>query len=754
MDSKYNFYFTSATRRETLFAIYSRYLYFIPPLILLTYFRHQLPFPFPHLPMISLVGAIINGISHYIVYARPGSIHTQFMVHTYIEACYAPFLFCFSGGFLSPFVIANFGSAMSGAMVYSSNKKFGYSITGIITISYLSVSLLQKYGVVENYVEYSRVMMANDSFFYFVIATVASLFAAGPMIVASMFERKIGEIAHAYQLVSEGTSLYKGRHLFPAVAKSLALLLSVEKVLIGIITKDKKSLKVIALWDKSHCFRKPFYLAINENEFIYRSLNSIRSVQIENMTAPIVPDSAPDPEQKEDIPLNFAGIALRNTKRQPIGLIGLFHDKSNENQIIQEKVLQIFASRAEAELERLRAEREKIKMQKRLLQGQKMEAIGKLAGGIAHDFNNHLSAILGYCHLIKKKSDTESAIYEYASKIITVSNRSADLISKLLSYARRDSFAIVDVDMHTLIKEIGNIIQHTSKHTTQVSLKLNAAYPTIKGNSAQLSNMLLNICVNAIDAMAVGGGLTISTENRTIDEPTFLKHAPFKSLPSRDYLCIKISDTGTGIDEKVLPHIFEPFFTTKPSGKGTGLGLAAVYGCVKAHKGYIDVESTVGVGSTFIVYMPFDLDDQTVKQLTVDSPEKEMDRRVVGSLLIVDDDIFITDILKNSLADFGFSIAVYNSAKEALDFYSQNWADINLAIIDMVMPEIGGVDLFKNFKRINPNIKAIVLSGYSEGEKIQQILDDGVLEHIFKPVQIPELCKIIEKHLDSLKMST
>lgn len=741
--------FSNITRKETLSGIYYRYFFYGPPILILFLLRHHLPFPYPQLSFVSLAGLIGNVVCHQLLVFNPRTTFAISKVSSYFDACIvAPLLYHFSGGFLSPFIIAVYGSAIGGAMVYNRDKAFRNGIILCTSITYLAVAFLHKSGMLINQVSYSAAMMQNDHFFYFIIITISGLFYSGPMIVSSMFQLKLGEMASIYQILGEGIGSTKKKKLFPAITKNIALLLNVDISFIGILDKEKRSIKIVSYWYNGFTTSHPFMVTLTDHPLLREVLGKNCCISSDGSSIPDIIKAITGDDASELMrSCNLTVLSLRNSRRNAVGLLGVLFTKPIENQTIHQKILRIFASRAEAELERQRAERDKIRMQDRMFQSQKMEAVGKLAGGVAHDFNNLLTAIMGYGTLIKRKSAPDSPVFEFAGKILSVSEKAADLISKLLTYARKDNYVQTDVAMHTLIKDCVNIIDLTSKKAVRTELNLQAHDHQIRGNPSQLNNMFLNICINAVDAMPSGGELRILTENRVVNHGIHLKHAPFKPITPHYYLTITIIDTGTGITEDALPHIFEPFFTTKESGKGTGLGLAAAYGCIKKLNGYIDVDSTPGRGTTFTIYLPTEKNRALAPLPAVKTEEEIVSHSCKGTLLIVDDDTNILDVLKNTLMEYGYQIYAFASPREAFEFYQNNAAKIHLVLLDMMMPEMNGYQLFSLLRNIAPKTKALILSGYSEGEAYQQILDDGALEVLIKPVDFSLLSQKIAQYI-------
>ena len=372
--------------------------------------------------------------------------------------------------------------------------------------------------------------------------------------------------------------------------------------------------------------------------------------------------------------------------------------------------------------------------QEKLRQSERLESLGLLAGGIAHDFNNHLTGIIGFADLIEQFSKNNPDINSYAKTILTSARRSAELTGKLLSFARKGNFIMTNVDIHSLVLEVISILKRTVDKRIVIIEELKAESKVIKGDSTQLVNSILNIAINACDAMANGGELSFLTKNIIIDDSS--DKTQFTELQNGNYLRLSIKDTGIGMDKNVMEHIFEPFFTTKEYGRGSGMGLAAVYGTVKSHKGALLVESSPGTGSTFIIYMP--VINETINPIQ-EINESPLNIKFSGHILLIDDEDLICESQKSILRVLGFSVSICRNGKEGVDFYSKNWRSIDLVILDIIMPIMGGKDCFIEMKKINPDIKVLISSGYSQNGDAQAILDMGANAFIQKPFTISEI---------------
>ncbi|HTR00927.1 MAG TPA: ATP-binding protein, partial [Candidatus Acidoferrum sp.] len=366
--------------------------------------------------------------------------------------------------------------------------------------------------------------------------------------------------------------------------------------------------------------------------------------------------------------------------------------------------------------ERKRAEKEKDTLQQAYQQSQKMEAVGTLAGGIAHDFNNLLTGMLGHADMLKSEStQTPEALHSIAM-IETAALRAKDLTSQLLGFARKGKFMQVPVEINTVLSELVGLLERTLDKNIQLTRITSAGNPTVLGDPSQINQVFLNLAVNARDAMPKGGSLGFKTEIVTLDELT--AQASF-GLVAGDYCMVSVSDTGIGIAPDKLERIFEPFFTDKEEGKGTGLGLAMVYGVVKNHKGAVKVYSEPGKGSIFRILLPLHANKLAEQR-------RPLARSLVqgsGTVLLIDDQHLVRQVGDKMLRQLGYEVVLRENGIDGLDYYRDHWRDIDVVMIDMMMPQMGGLECLDEMKKINPRLKAILSTGFSRediAEKIQQ----------------------------------
>jgi PAS domain S-box-containing protein len=384
------------------------------------------------------------------------------------------------------------------------------------------------------------------------------------------------------------------------------------------------------------------------------------------------------------------------------------------------------------------SEDEKTHLEEQLRQAQKMEAVGRLAGGIAHDFNNMLGAISGYADMIKTKfAQDNPKLIKYTNGIIGAAKRSADLTAQLLAYARKGKFVTTTVKMHEVVQDVINIVKQTIDKPIEISQQLTSSSPKVMGDHNQLQNALLNIAINALDAMPDGGTLSFTTEIVEIDSE-YIKTRPYK-IKKGNYLMLSLSDTGIGMDKETAEKAFEPFFTTKEPGKGTGLGLSGAYGTVKGHGGFIELESEPGKGTKVSMFIP-----HIQRRVRETSDTSRISADGCGNILLVDDEAYIREIVSEALGELGYSVATCKNGKEAVEYYHKHHKNIDLVILDLIMPKMGGYDCLIELKKINPSVRILVSSGYSSSEEAKKVIEKGVVGYVQKPFNLKKFSQTVK----------
>jgi PAS domain S-box-containing protein len=379
------------------------------------------------------------------------------------------------------------------------------------------------------------------------------------------------------------------------------------------------------------------------------------------------------------------------------------------------------------------------KLEEQIVQMEKMEAIGQLAGGIAHDFNNQIAVIMGYSEMLVSRLD-DPKLKRFAGNILSSARNSNDLTRKLLAFSRKGLEERRDLDIHHIIEEAADILSHTLDRKVTIEKDLKSEEPIVSGDSSQLQNLLMNLAINARDAMPEGGTLRFSTEDRIIDED-FCRKLAYRVDPG-NFVEISVSDTGSGMDSQTLSHIFEPFFTTKEQGKGTGMGLSSVYGTVMSHRAVIDVDSLPGEGTVFRIAIPAGVGENRI--LPKDLPE--VPARGEGSVVLVDDEYMIRQVAREILESLGYSVIPFADAADALD-YLKKGGPADLAIVDLIMPGMRGDELFYRIRDFNRDLPVLFCSGYSLSEEARVLLDKGAAGFISKPFDVGTFAWKVDKAL-------
>lgn len=382
--------------------------------------------------------------------------------------------------------------------------------------------------------------------------------------------------------------------------------------------------------------------------------------------------------------------------------------------------------------ERRKTAQEKEKLEKQLAQAQKMETIGRLAGGIAHDFNNMLSVILGYTDLAKLHLPNNHPVLDDIAEIKKAAIRSRDITTQLLAFSRKQIISPKVIDLNEMITHTNKALVSLIGEDIHLTCHLEDHLQMVRIDPTQIEQILMNLAVNARDAMPGGGMLTVATKNIRADDYYCERH---EGLTPGHYVCLSVSDNGTGMDQEILQNIFEPFFTNKETGKGTGLGLATVYGIVKQNNGVINVYSEPGYGTTFNIYLPATTMEKNVQK----EPEKELALTGKGNILLVEDDPMVLKITEGMLECLGYDVIVAETPMDSIAICENPDIDIDLVITDVVMPVMSGKELRNKLVEIRPDIKVLFMSGYPANIIAHHgVLEEGVL-FIEKPFTLESL---------------
>ncbi|MBI3765166.1 MAG: PAS domain S-box protein, partial [Ignavibacteriales bacterium] len=390
----------------------------------------------------------------------------------------------------------------------------------------------------------------------------------------------------------------------------------------------------------------------------------------------------------------------------------------------------------------IRDETQRKQLEQQLFQTQKMESLGTLASGIAHDFNNILGIVMGHASLIEMSKNKPEDFPASIKALNNAARRGAGLVRQLLTFARKSELLFEPVSIHSTVDEITRLLGETFPKTITTVTKIEQHLPMIHADATQLHQVMLNLCVNARDAMPRGGTLSITATRVTCEA---VRHT-FPKASASEYIAINVSDTGMGMDEATKKRIFEPFFTTKDRDKGTGLGLATVYGIIQSHHGFIDVESTIGKGTTFYLYFP-------VQQSADDNlRSKEGEREEIAggaeTILVVEDEEMLRELVKTILSTKGYTILTANDGVQAIEVYKNHALEIALVLSDVGLPKLEGTEVFLKVKDLNPKVKVILASGFWDPEMKAALFGSGIKDCIQKPYSPNELLKSVRRVLD------
>jgi CheY-like chemotaxis protein len=374
-----------------------------------------------------------------------------------------------------------------------------------------------------------------------------------------------------------------------------------------------------------------------------------------------------------------------------------------------------------------------------------MESLGTLAGGIAHDFNNMLAIINGYtevCLARTMSNPPDDPLRRYLKEVHNASQRAVALIQRILTFSRKAEVRVAPLALNKLVRELGALLAETFPRTITFDFDIDEALPMLLADQNQLQQVIMNLCVNARDAMPKGGRLSLGT--------SLVSGADLSRLgadPNQNYVCLRVADTGVGMPTELKARIFDPFFTTKQESGGTGLGLAVVYGIISNHHGLLDVESTLGQGSSFFVYLPASTSEASQPAIQATRAINELPK---GDefVLIVEDEMSLRSLLSSVLEPCGYHIVLAADGKEAVRILAKQSQKVDAILLDLNMPELHGLDVFKEIKRLRPAAKVIVVSGNVTKDIKAELFRLGQREFIAKPYRIEEVCTRLRNVLD------
>ena len=441
---------------------------------------------------------------------------------------------------------------------------------------------------------------------------------------------------------------------------------------------------------------------------------------------------------------SYLGTPLFDVDRQPIGLLAVLDQKPMTKNARDATLLSVFAARAAAEIQRERLETHRQMLQSQVLHVQKLESLGVLAGGIAHDFNNLLCGILGHVELALLRSGDDSPIHSHLRAIQTAAKRSAELAEQMLAYSGKGRFVVTRLDLNQLIEEMLELLSTSISKKVRLGLDLDRQLPAIKGDATQMRQVMMNLMMNASDAIGEASGrITVRTGVCEADR-AYLRGAYLaEHLPEGRYLFIEVEDDGCGMDDETRDRLFDPFFTTKRDGRG--LGLAALLGIVRGHQGAVRVASRLGEGATFRILLPGQSEpSEAPAPVPVDVPAWDGG----GKILLVDDEAIVLETTRKLLESLGFEVLTAENGRRGIEVFSRHAAEIQVVVLDMMMPELDGLETFRELKRLDPEVKAFIASGYSRQSIASLLEDEGLVGFVQKPFRRDQLGAKLREILD------
>jgi signal transduction histidine kinase/CheY-like chemotaxis protein len=385
---------------------------------------------------------------------------------------------------------------------------------------------------------------------------------------------------------------------------------------------------------------------------------------------------------------------------------------------------------------------ERVALEKRLLQAQKFEAIGQLAGGIAHDFNNMIGAILGWAEMGAEETEADSRLHRHFVKVQQQAKRAAALTRQLLAFARKQILEPRNVDLNQTVVETLSLLEKVIGSNIEINATLSPDLAIVRVDPTHVEQVVMNLCINARDAMPAGGSLTIETSNVRLDEQFCASHP--LGRPG-EYAMLTVTDTGTGMDAATLDRIFEPFFTTKELGKGTGLGLATVYGIVRQHGGFVDVYSELGTGSTFRCYFPVSTDVSVPRERVEEAGPV---RGGSETILIAEDHEGLGQLAVEALTGLGYRVMLATDGETAVQNFRANRTQIDLVLLDVVLPRLNGPEVYARMRNDRPDLPVIFATGYSPDIALLHKAQQEGLPVLQKPYSPRDLARKIRETLD------
>jgi signal transduction histidine kinase len=545
-------------------------------------------------------------------------------------------------------------------------------------------------------------------------------------------ERK--QLERAMESVINGTQRKVGTDFLNSLAENLAAVLDIKCVLVGELQANDV-IKTLSIWVDSK---------IEEN-FEY-SLKGTPCANLADEFICIYPENVqaqfPEADILRDMGMeSYLGASLLDGDGKNIGILVCMDDKPMRSLKFRRDLLTIFSVHASSELSRRQALEGGEVIRRQLLQAQKMESIGQMAGGVAHDFNNLLVVIKGYTDLAEEKTREDAELSGYHNQILGAADRATDLTTQLLSFSSRQILDTEPLDLNVLLNETGNLLERLLPENITYEFIPGANLGIVDGDAGQLEQSVINLAVNARDAMPEGGKLTIETENIIINQ-NYVETHPWANIGR--YVLLRVSDTGTGIPEEIQDLVFEPFFTTKPEGAGTGLGLSVLFGVIKQHGGFTHFYSEIDKGTEFRIYLP-------IVERTATSLKRKLESKVTRgdeTVLLVEDNEQVRTLANTFLSLAGYQVILAEDGEMAIHKFKQHQHEISIVVLDVVLPKADGREVMEEIHKLAPRLPVLFCSGYSaNGIHTNFILEDDLVL-LQKPYSRDDLLRKIRELLD------
>jgi signal transduction histidine kinase/CheY-like chemotaxis protein len=703
-------------------------------------FRDLLPFPHPQMALLCASVVVYNCLLVPTLWIR--DVRKHYLLHegpAYTDMSFTLVALHFTGGYLSPFIVTPLLTVWGLNSAYLPSRGAGSRLFGFFIVSLIGMTILHKTGIVPVPVEYAARLIASTPFFIPTFFIALLLQVMGFALVRSTSVSVDGlftDFLTTTRNIVSHVDPSGDRDPLPKLAATLQQVSGTQRVLIARVAHDSDP--VVEPTAASALGFAPGELERLVESRTLRCLAAGATMRIDDLQS----EAEPDPVLHELGVRGFWGSSLEPGQPRSTGVLCLLDDQPLWFDPKTELVTQMVAVVARAELHRQRHDRERRSLQERVHQSQKLEALGQLAGGVAHDFNNLLTAIVGHAELIAL--DARSAARHDASQILNAATQAADLVSQLLAFSRAGPVAQSPVRVDAVVKRVVELLHHTLDRSIEMVTNLDAKDVAVIGDASQLQTALLNVAVNARDAMPDGGEVRFETTVKRTDELGDIA-AGQGQQPDR-YAVIQCRDSGSGMTPDVLDRAFEPFFTTKPLGKGTGLGLASVYGIVKRHGGTVRLRSAPGEGTTVTVYLPV----REATGETVSPPEVPAQRSPrSGQVVVVDDEPAVLRILTQSLRRQGFAVHASEDGVEALEHFRRQHDDVALVVLDVLMPKITGPDLYRQMMAERPGLKCLFVTGYAEHASLATLVGTPDCAVLAKPFRAHEFEAAVATLIDA-----